>query len=254
MSHPSQTGNLPALVRAASSRPDPFARTRWSLVMALRDGGAASAERSLADLCRDYWYPVYAYVRRCGHAAEPAQRLTGRFFAHLAEEIRSVDPAQFGQFRHFLLTQLHRFLAEPESAGAGADDEAAPPIAIEELELRLRRDHVPDAAPDHVFQRGFALEVLGRSLRRLRHEAQESGRGPMFELLERYLIADPPPGHYEQMAARLGYSALALLVAVKRLRQRFRELVDAELCETVASVSDLETERATLLAILGALK
>lgn len=234
-------------------RPDDFAKTRWSLVMAVRGGGAVATERSLADLCQDYWYPVYAYIRRCGHGPEPAFERARAFFASLPEEIQRIDPTAYGQFRRFLLAQLHRFLAEHEDFAP--DPSAATitaPITLTELEARQRRDHAPDAAPDQVFQRGFALEVLARSLRRLGLEAEQGGRAPMFKALERYLIADPPPGHHESLAQQMDVSPLALVLAIKRLRQRFRELVDEELGETVATASDLETERATLLAILAA--
>ena len=232
---------------------DDFGKTRWSLVMAVKGGGTAAVERSLDDLCQDYWYPVYAYIRRCGHGPEPAFERARAFFASLPDQIRRLDPAAHGQFRRFLLAQLHRFLAEHEDVVRDpAIATIVPPITLTELEARQRRDHSPEAAPDQVFQRGFALEVLARSLHRLGLEAEEGGRAPMFKALERYLIADPAPGQHESLAQQLGVSPLALVLAIKRLRQRFRELVDAELGDTVVSASDLETERATLLAILAA--
>lgn len=253
MMHDAAGGQGDGAAAPPAHRSEDFGRTRWSLVMAVRGAGGPAVERSLDDLCQDYWYPVYAYIRRCGHGPEPAFERARAFFATLPDQIRRVDPTVYGQFRRFLLSQLHRFLAEHEEVEPRADANAlVPPLTLTELEARQRRDHAPEAAPDLVFQRGFALEVLARSLRRLGLEAEQGGRAPMFRALERYLIADPAPGHHESIAQQLGVSPLALVLAIKRLRQRFRELVDAELGETVASANDLETERATLLAILAA--
>lgn len=237
---------------ATPRAPEGFADTRWSLVAAL-GAGAGTAARSLAELCRSYWYPVYAYVRRCGHPPELAYDLAQAFFGHLLAELKSTNPQQYGQFRRFLLARLNRFLAEDwrNERLATPTEEIASPLPLAELELRQRREHAPEATPERAFHRSFALEVLARSLQRLRLEAQQGGRLEMFERLEPFLTGEPGPGQYEVLAEALNTRALAVVVAIKRLRQRFRELVDEELAETVASGGDMDAERGALLAILG---
>lgn len=231
-----------------------FADTRWSLVARVRDDSAAAAERSLGELCNAYWYPVFAYVRRCGHAPETAYGLTQSFFGRLFEELRQTNPQAYGQFRSFLLARLNRFLGDEwrkdTPAVPNVELDAAHPL--EELELRQSREHAPEATPERVFQRGFALQVLAHSLERLRGEARQGNRLVMFERLEAFLTSEPQPGQHEVLARELNSRPLAIVVAIKRLRQRFRELVDEELAQTVASDSDLDAERSALLAILGA--
>jgi hypothetical protein len=81
-----------------------FATTHWSLILAAQ-GESPAAREALAELCRLYWYPLYAYIRRRGRAADEAQDLTQEFFARLLErdDLAGLDPAR-GRFRAFLLT------------------------------------------------------------------------------------------------------------------------------------------------------
>ena len=115
----------------------------------------------------------------------------------------------------------------------------------------MASDHIVQDSPEQGFQRSFALEVLGRSLRRLRLEAEQNGRGDMFTALQPFLAREPEPGQYQQLAQQMETPPLVLVIAVKRLRQRYRELTDDELMETVASPDDLENERSALLVILS---
>lgn len=239
---------------AASGKRHEFSRTRWSIVLDLQHPGADNGNRSLFDLCQRYWYPVYAYVRRCGHVPEIANDLTLTFFAQLPQMLKQIDPRSQGRFRDFLLQRLHRFLTEDwrkSSAEQAHEQNLAPPFSVTELELRLHEEHATDASPEQFFQRSFALEVLQRSLRRLRVEAQQSGRQEMFETLQVFLTREPVPGQYQSLAKTLQTQPLAVVIAIKRLRQRFRELADDELMETVASPDDLDAERNALLTVLA---
>ncbi len=229
---------------------DAFGHTRWSLVAALRDGDAGSGADPLTELCRGYWYPAFAFLRRSGLDPGAAQFRCRQFFASLAADIRTSNPASFGRFRVFLFDRLQSFLATP-GVPPGLPPLPDPPLSLDELEERLAREHLADAAPDTAFERSFGLQVLSRSRERLRAEVERSGRGGMFERLAPFLTIDPSPSAVAELSMALGIGALALQVAVKRLRQRFRELVETELAETVASSSDLEAERAALLRALS---
>ncbi len=226
-----------------------FATTRWSLVAAA--GGEARAP--LTELCVRYWYPVYAYARRCGHAPDIAQAITQAFFHRLvAERLRTVGTDRPPRFREWLLAELAQFVAHDWKGQpvATPNPELLAPLPAELLEQRHRAEGATGANADAGFRRSFALEVLGRALNRLRREATQAGRETMFEALEPYLTVEPGPGQYEALSGTLGTRPLALVVALKRLRQRFRELADEELAETVTSSDELEAERTALHAAL----
>ena len=235
---------------STSGSHDRFATTRWSLVMQPASTQSSDARNALTELAQRYWYPVYAYVRRCGHDPSIAQDISRCFLGNLMEQFRDGRAnAPNDHFRRYLLERLNAFLGGDwrevvESAGAG---DLAVPLYIE---ARYQRDHAQSASPDQAYQRSFALEVIARALRRLRSEAQQTGHLAMYEALEPNLAHDPAAGEYEAMAARLRSRPLTLAVALKRLRQRFRELVAEELADTVTSAEDLATEQATMHAVL----
>ena len=242
-----------------------FQTTRWSLVAALdhtRDTvglqapSAAPARQRLLELCLRYWYPVYVYLRRSGHGAEAAQALAAGFFDNLLQRRgNGASRGSDGRFRTFLLAELHRFLAESAVAGHGVTgsvpldpDLPVPPLA--QLEARRQREGDAGGSPELALRRGFALEVIAQAMRRIEDEAREAGRLPMFTALQPYLASDPVPGLYADLAQRLDVSPLFLSLALKRLRERFRELVDDEITQTVASAAALEDERRSLHAAL----
>ena len=232
-----------------TSRPRAFEATRWSLVAA----AGSEARAPLTELCVRYWYPVYAYARRCGHAPPVAQEIARAFFHQLVgERLRSLGEERPARFREWLLTELARFVARSWRGEAVADPNPAlqSPMPLDMLEHRHRAEGALPASADTGFRRSFALEVLGRAHVRLRREAQQAGREAMFDALEPCLTTDPPPGHYDAIAGSLGSHPLALVIALKRLRQRYRELADEELAETVTNAEDLESERAALHAAM----
>lgn len=243
MPEPSERGE-------AANSAEMFNHTRWSLVAAVRDGAHGSERNPLEELSGSYWFPVYACIRRHGHSPAVAHRLAGRFFAVLAEQIRQQAPAGFGRFRVFLFDRLQRFLAAIGDETAVAGDDALAP-EIEALERRLDSEHNGNSGPDSAFERSFGLQVLARSRERLAEETRRSERGAMYQRLAPFLTIEPPAGTIPALAAELGIGALAVQVAIKRLRQRFRELVEAELAETVTSPAELEAERAALLRALA---
>jgi RNA polymerase sigma-70 factor (ECF subfamily) len=225
-----------------------FTRTRWSIVCRLQ-GTRADARDALTELAVRYWYPVYAYVRRCGHPQEIAQDITQVFLQQVAADLRDGRSAPTGRFREWLLERLNVFLASEwrELAHAEALPEAPPLV---ELESRSRSEHEPGDSPEQAYRRSFALEVLSRGLKRLRAEAGQAGHADMCEALEPFLAREPVPGQFEELGRSLSIRPLTLVMALKRLRQRFRELVRDELADTVASADELAAERQALFAAL----
>jgi RNA polymerase sigma-70 factor (ECF subfamily) len=121
------------------------------------------------------------------------------------------------------------------------------------LEARYQRDAMPGRSPEQAYQRNYALEVLAAAHARLRQEAMQAGRSAMFEAMEPLLGVEPVPGQMDAIARQLGLRPLAAVMALKRLRQRFRELAEYELSETVSNAADLQAEREALAQALGQL-
>lgn len=228
---------------------DAFASTQWSLV-GRAAGDAPGAQSALLSLCLRYWYPVYAYLRRSGHAPAHAQDMTRAFFQSLLRTQRvHAGVARHGRFRQFLLAELHRFLAgDPAPSRAGGPPDGP---ELDTLEARLRSDAGAALSPERSLHRGFAVDLLGAARLRLEREAREAGRLAMFDALQPFLGREPEPGEYEAVARRLDVKPMLVSIAVRRLRQRFRELVDHELSQTLASGEDAQGERQALLQALG---
>jgi hypothetical protein len=221
--------------------------TQWSLVFNGAGAGAtAPAQEALAELCLRYGYPVYAYLRRCGHAAFPSAGVLHGFFHHLSAP-RAREGGLPGSFRRWLLDELHGFLTQPERF-----DELLTVVRLPPAELERRYASAADAggAPEAVFRGDFAREVLIRAQQRLESEAAQAGRQVLYDHLAPLLSREAAQGQFEALAQVLDSRPLALVTAVKRLRQRFREPVDAELSETVAGGDDLVSERLAWRAAL----
>lgn len=236
---------------SVSRSQDRFATTRWSVVMQSASTESADAPQALTELAQRYWYPVYAYVRRCGHPPAIAQDITRCFLGNLMQQFRD-ERARHpqGYFRSYLLDQLNAFLGHDWSEIVDSGS-AAELVAPEDLEARNQRDNGGSASPEQAYQRSFALEVIVRALKQLRSEALQTGHLAMYQALEPHLARDPVAGEYELLAATLQTRPLALIVALKRLRQRFRELIGQELADTVTSAEELASEQAALHAVLS---
>ena len=231
-----------------------FAPTRWSLIVAARDGPSPEARQALSQLCEVYWYPLYAYIRRHGRTADQAQDLTQEFFARLLERdfLGAADPER-GRFRAFLLASCKNFLANEHDRAAAqkrGGGRAPASLSVEGAEERYHREPSHDLTPERAFERRWALTLLDRTLGRLREEFTARGKGGVFDGLRHYLVGDrgPPQG---RAAADLGMSVGALKVAVHRMRQRYRELLREEIAQTVGGPDEVEQEIRELFAALG---
>jgi RNA polymerase sigma factor (sigma-70 family) len=245
--------------RAPRGGPPPgrrrFATTRWGVVLAA-GGHAPSAEsaRALAELCAEYWYPLYTYVRRRGHAPEDAQDLTQAFFARLLEKksLAAADPLR-GRFRTFLLTSLQNFLAsEWRRASAAKRGGGLEILSIDfpSAEERYRLDPSRDLSPEAAYERRWALGVLDTVLAAVRAEHERAGRLELFEALKDRLAGSGEASAYAELSERLGQSEQALRQAASRMRRRFRDRLRAEIAETVTNEQDVDDELRHLLAAL----
>jgi RNA polymerase sigma-70 factor (ECF subfamily) len=232
-----------------------FATTHWSVVLAAGDDGSPTASEALERLCRTYWGPLYAYVRRQGHEVHEAQDLTQEFFARLLEKhyLGLADPAR-GRFRTFLLTSLQNFLrnewksASRQKRGGG---QAILPLDLESAEGGYATDPADGLTPEIIFEKRWAAALLDQVLRRLGEDYAAVGKGPLFEQLKIFVWGEKNQASYAQMAVELGLSEGAVKVAVHRLRTRYRELLRAEVASTVADPAEIDEELRHLIAMVG---
>lgn len=231
-----------------------FHTTRWSLVQAAHSGGPA-----LEELCRAYWWPLYAYARRAGAGAHEAEDVVQGFFMALLErrDLATLAPEK-GRFRAFLLAALKNHLANErdraraEKRGGGRVRNASElGLDFAGADERLAAEAGSTSDPERAFEVAWARELLRAALAELEGEYQSSGRAQVFEVLKGELAGDGARPLAEQ-AERLGLTIGATKVAVHRLRARFREKVRARIAATVEREEDVEDELAALLAALGA--
>ena len=229
-----------------------FPTTRWTLVVAAGEPQRKEARSALVFLCENYWYPLYAYLRRRGHPADQAQDLTQEFFMRVLEG-RYLDRAnpEKGRFRSFILTSLKFFVADEEDRqrarkrGGGS----LVPLEFSSGEARYQREPGHDETPEHIFERRWALSVLDRVVERLRSEFVQHGRPEHFERLKVFLL-EQSNTPYAALASEMKTSEGALKVAIHRLRKRYRELFRQEIADLVADPADVESELRYLAAVL----
>jgi RNA polymerase sigma-70 factor (ECF subfamily) len=231
-----------------------FTTTHWSVVVAGGDGGSPRAAAALEDLCRTYWYPLYAYVRRRGHPVEEAQDLTQEFFARLIEKrwIADADRSK-GRFRTFLLTALNHFLAnEWRRSQAAKRGGAFAVISLDDTaEGRYAKEAASDLTPEKIYERRWALSLFELALIRLRDQYESAGKAHHFDCLKPFLSIQASDGEYDRVAMEVDMSTGAVAAAVHRLRQHYRTLVRDAVAQTVKSPAELEEEMRWLLNALN---
>ena len=231
-----------------------FTTTHWSVVLLAGGETSAEAERALDELCRAYWYPLYAYVRRQGRSAEDAQDLTQEFFARLLERkhLRLADPER-GRFRTFLLSSLKNFLInEWEKARASKRGGASATFSLDqrEADVRYLAEVADGLTPDRIYEKRWAVTLLERVLASLRQKYVDDDKASLFESLKPYVCGDAMLNGYDEIAGRLGMSAGAARVAMHRLRETYRELLRSEVSRTVATEKEVDEELRHLIAAL----
>lgn len=230
-----------------------FAATRWTVVLAAKGRNSPEAADAMAELCRVYWYPLYAFIRRRGYETHEAEDLTQEFFARLLEKhgLAGVDREK-GKFRAFLMAAVKHFLAnQRDRARAKKRGGGRAVIAWEGLnaEARYRLEPAHELTPERLFERRWALAVLDQVLARLQDEFDKGGKTQLFAALKGTLTGrvESP---YAVIAERLGMSEVAVKVAVHRLRKRYREVLREEIAHTVADPAEIDEEIRHLLDCL----
>lgn len=227
-----------------------FSTTRWTMIVEAGRASDGPGRMAMEELCRTYWYPLYAHVRRRGYSKEDAEDLTQAFFARLLEKnsLDGLSPER-GRFRSFLLAALKHFLANEwdksqcKKRGGGA---ILLSLDWQDAESRYRIEPADQLSPDKLYDRTWALTLLERVLQRLELANQCNAH---FAELKPCLTTERRAIDYPEVAARLGMGENTLRVAVHRLRKQYRELLRAEIAETLVDPGLLDDE---LQALYGA--
>ena len=247
---PETTSTEPELPRRSV-----FVTTHWSVVISAQDARSPQSDAALETLCRTYWYPLYAFVRRQGRSPYDAQDLTQEFFARLLGKDYLKSAAQEkGRFRTFLLVALKRFLAnEWDRQHAQKRGGFVPVVSIDQelAESRFAAEPAHQLQPDVLFDRQWAMTLLERTMTRLQDEYLSTGRAKLFEMLRGCLAKDESALPYAEIAARLNLTEAAVKMAVQRLRARYREILRAEIADTVVSPEEVEEEIRHLFSTFG---
>jgi len=231
-----------------------FATTRWSVVRAAGRRSSPDSRQALQTLCETYWYPLYAYVRRRVVDINDAQDLTQAFFAELlGKNYVGSATAERGRFRSFLLTAFKHFLSkEWERAKAQKRGGGKPPIPLdfESANSRYLIEPHRGLTAEQIYDREWAVALLGRIMQRLESESVQSAKSRQFEELKGFLIGEHPGATYSNVASKLGMTEAAVKMVAHRMRRRYRELLREEIAETVAGPEEVEDELLKLFATL----
>jgi RNA polymerase sigma factor (sigma-70 family) len=237
------------------SQQDPFDTTRWTIVLAAKDWTSPEARQALEALCKVYWPPLYAFIRRRGKSPEEAEDLTQGFFTRLLEPdfLKNVDRSR-GKFRAFLLASCKYYLAnERERASAIKRGGSKLVISIDRAmaEGQYQLELSDESPPDATFDRHWARTLLDTTLQQIQSEFESAGQGERYQELKPTLVRDSNTP-YAQVAERLGISEDAVKVAAHRLRGKFREALRARIAATVGSAEEVDDEIRDLFSAFAA--
>jgi len=239
--------------QSTSAPGDIFATTRWTVVLAAGERHTPQSDRALEELCRTYWFPLYAYVRRRGHPKADAEDLTQAFFARFLEKNPLAGlSGERGRFRAFLLAALKNFLAnewDKSQCRKRGGNVTHLSLDWQDADTRFQVTASAEPGPDQAFDREWAVALLGRVIDRLRGECVAEGRETQFDQLKVFLTAGKGAVPQAEVARALGMDAGALRVAVHRLRKRYRALLRDEIAHTLSDPAQVDEE---MRALFGA--
>ena len=229
--------------------------THWSMVLLAGQEGSPEAVSALENLCRTYWYPLYAYARRQGHSPPDGQDLTQQFFAvFLEKKYFGLANPDRGRFRSFLLASFKHFLANEYHRSRAAKhggrytfvswDEA-------DAEAHYRNEPACETSPDKLFEQTWALTLLQKVMQDLQQEYVRAGKGRLFDALQVFLSGEKSEATYKEIGAGLRMGESAVKMAVSRLRHRYGAMLRSEIAHTVAAPASVEDELRDLLGAVS---
>lgn len=235
--------------------PARFATTQWSMVLSAGTDSQENANRALDSLCQQYWYPLYAFLRRRGMSHDQSQDLTQAFFVHLLEKksYEKADPTR-GRFRTFLMTAINNFVSNhwrAENAAKRKPKTSLLSIQFEEGEKRYDLEPQIDVTAEKLFERRWGLTVLQNAMNQLEESYNDDGKGELFQALKPVLVGGSDTLKQQELAKQLDMSHGAVRVAIHRMRKKCREMLRKEISQTVESSDDIDQELRYLLEVIA---
>lgn len=242
--------------RQGKTNLSPFPTTSWTLIHAVQKGGEAEAARAMEQVCRQYWFPIYAFARRQGFSPQDAEDLTQVFFQRLiASETIQAAREEKGRMRSFMLSLLKRVISN-HVRHASAEKRGGSPgatLSIDEHEAEERYAHEPldiqDA--DALFDRAWAEKLLEAAEENLRRDFARADNLEGFEQLREFLPLGDNATPYPEVARKLGIAEGTLRLQIHRMRKRYGKLIEEEIAQTVEGPEEVKAERAHLMAVMG---
>jgi RNA polymerase sigma factor (sigma-70 family) len=239
----------------ATPRNPDFPTTHWTLVEIVQGGDQKRAASALEDICANYWYPVYAYLRRSGKDSQDAEDLTQTLFHKLlADESLQEVRQERGRLRNFLIGMVRRIISNQDRHDEALKRGGGEPVLSLDEALADGRyaQEPPDMHdPEHLYDRAWAMQLLESVRHKLKDAFTKTGRVADYGALEPYLDWTESPAPYAELAAHLNSNEKAVRVLVHRLRKKFRELLEAEISKTVVNPEDIAEELAWMRRVLG---
>jgi RNA polymerase sigma-70 factor (ECF subfamily) len=231
-----------------------FATTHWSVVLQAGQPGAPGYQQALETLCRGYWFPLYAYLRRHGYDSHQAEDYTQAFFCKILEkQVLRLADSKRGRFRSFLLATLKNFLAdERDRARAQKRGGGRKLLSIDfnQAENQYALEPADRLSPEKLFDKSWALTVLERTMACLKAELAGKNKKELFDHLKIYLTAEKGSIPYRDTAAELNMTEAAVRTAVHRLRRHYRKSLRDEIAQTVTTEDQIDEEIDDLFAAL----
>ena len=232
-----------------------FNTTHWSVVMMAGQDSSPAAAAALEQLCRTYWYPLYAYCRRQGHGQADGEDLTQQFFTvFLTKNSFAAATPDRGRFRNFLLASFRHFLANEHHRSQTAKRGGRFAfVSWDEIELEAHYQNEPadGLTPERLFDQAWAFTLLGRAMKDLQAEYAGAGKGQLFDALQVFLSGEKTEVTYEEIGATLQMGESAVKMAVSRLRQRYGQMLRREIAHTVTDPAWVEDELRHLVRVLS---
>lgn len=230
-----------------------FRTTQWSVVLAAGGPEEDGSAQAMEELCRRYWFPIYAFIRRQGHPVADAQDLTQGFFAHILErEMIASARQEKGRFRSFMLGALKNFLryeVRKQSTLKRGGGTAMIPMA-EDLEERYQREFADGATPETLYLRSWVHSLMSSALDQLRSEFDRAGKPALFQKLSPFLSGASEETSHRELASLLGISVGAVTTSIYRMRQRYGELLRSQIAATVTGPEEVEDEITFLFSVI----
>lgn len=232
-----------------------FPETHWTLVETVQGADKKLAEVALEHICEQYWYPVYAYLRRAGRSAEDAEDLTQMLFQKLVvDDALQLAQQERGRLRSFLIGMIRQVISrqarhnDAQKRGGGR-----PVLSLDETVADGRYAHEPADLqdPERLYNRAWAMQLIDTVRLKLRDSFARNQRLTDYEILEPYLGWEDAPAPYAELGLQLKSSECNARVLVHRLRRKFRDLLEAEVAKTVVSRQDIAEELAWMREVLG---